>query len=1495
MHMRRSTARLLLCLQAIIAPSAIFAAEPALMPKASIYFEDSPAAGELLQAAKDLRDQGRLADAADRYQTALEQFPAKVTLASPNIYRDVWQTVVTELASDPALLQAYRRNYEPAARAALDRAGEGLDGDVAALAALTRRYPLTSAAFEAGCRRAAVLLERAEPNEAQSALLEIASHPDLSENADRYRLLVAAVALAQNDPAAAALVEAATAAPSLQQPETRELLATIKSWRSSEASSASTTQPSQSPSQPWNVTTTLPSPAWPALWQVVLPSAQNQPDRNDPAQAAALANRGEQPSSVIPWSPVIPSAYGDTIFINDGQAMLALDRSSGRTLWIYRPADNVSPTDMVMPFNRSMMSTPDPRSVLVSSDRAIGVIGHATEWRMRFQGAETGNALVCVDAITGKPLWQLRPGEIDPLLANAYFHGSPLSDPGGTRRVYVALRRTQVSGFGDSFLAAIDLSTGKPVWKRHLGSSVNTNSPRSSSLSRMMQVGHRLIVADPSGVVACVEGATGTIHWMTVLSEAQNGEASPYQGPRSPSPADFQVGAPVLVEAGLLVPAMRAGWPAVLIDPADGKRLRDVRGAMWPANLAAPPLLCAAPGGVLTIGSSATLFDGKTLEVRWTAPLGKATPRLSPQGRPAITARHIVVPCQDRIVVLSTADGSIEAELLGPPSGNVLAMDHELIIATSSSVLGCMTWDQAYARLSRQITQSPTDAQPALALAHVALSAKRPDALIQAVDAALLATRQRLDAPEVFPQLVRIAESASLDLPTRQTVFDRLAQAMRTPEDQVTYHLALGQFFAQAGRAAEAVEQYQTILGQSQLATTIYRGPSGSKQAGIEALVRLTQAVKDAGPSSYDRFDAIAAMRLKEIAPSDVPSLLELSKQYPLSRSAPLAVTMAAERMATEGNYAGAMLALRTAYRSPGASTLLSRIVGSAVETCEKRKQPRAARQWLVRAKRDHPTLEPLRAGQPVSIDQWLSLLNDTYAGAAALPTLNLPLREATVVPGRLLLPSEQPRAMWLRDRMLTLTGDKVRCTRAADLTTEWETKIAGQGVRLLWHSEEQVLLWITGSATLLSLDPATGKTNWSATDLRATLEDVGSPQQRAKARSLEQRRFLEMANNAPMIVRNGRVEMAVKDDAKPTIMLGVNESTICIADSVGRMLGVDRVTGQVRWREMASVDRLSKMVMDDETIVASGVDGLRTESQSQTLIVLDAATGQRRYPTIEEDDALSWIGLGGDGLLLSATPSQVTARSAVRGDVTWRCALPASTPFSQASLGGDHLLVQAGGVMHSIDLSNGQVVKQFTGLPREITSQPPKLTAVEGSWHALAPTFAAVFSEEGSLQWRDGLIESDKALVAQAASERLMIAVSFAGPDPAMRQAAIRAAMDAMAGAGAPGVVMLPGVPGVVGGPMPVAPQMEARFNAELADARRARLRNGPPVQPEGPSIYRLYLFDRVTGSLLDQSTLATIPEAVRPECVTVLDDRLLLGTANATVVIRGTISKGK
>ncbi|NDD54137.1 hypothetical protein EBZ39_09705, partial [bacterium] len=47
--------------------------------------------------------------------------------------------------------------------------------------------------------------------------------------------------------------------------------------------------------------------------------------------------------------------------------------------------------------------------------------------------------------------------------------------------------------------------------------------------------------------------------------------------------------------------------------------------------------------------------------------------------------------------------------------------------------------------------------------------------------------------------------------------------------------------------------------------------------------------------------------------------------------------------------------------------------------------------------------------------------------------------------------------------------------------------------------------------------------------------------------------------------------------------------------------------------------------------------------------------------------------------------------------------------------LAGVNELVQAGGVMHSIDLSNGQIVKQFTGLPREITSQPPRLAAIEG------------------------------------------------------------------------------------------------------------------------------------------------------------------------------------
>ena len=55
--------------------------------------------------------------------------------------------------------------------------------------------------------------------------------------------------------------------------------------------------------------------------------------------------------------------------------------------------------------------------------------------------------------------------------------GTPIVMSG---RVVTLVRRSQASGFQDTFVVAVEASTGRPLWRRHVSSAVTSSWPLAS-------------------------------------------------------------------------------------------------------------------------------------------------------------------------------------------------------------------------------------------------------------------------------------------------------------------------------------------------------------------------------------------------------------------------------------------------------------------------------------------------------------------------------------------------------------------------------------------------------------------------------------------------------------------------------------------------------------------------------------------------------------------------------------------------------------------------------------------------------------------------------------------------------------------------------------------------------------------------------------------------------------------------------------------------------
>ncbi|QNN24010.1 PQQ-binding-like beta-propeller repeat protein [Planctomycetales bacterium ZRK34] len=1311
----------------VFAVTAGLDARPAIA--AQVYVQDSPAAAELLAAARDRTAKDELDDAARLVQRVFDEHGSKLLERASSDYTEARRMGQRLLIDNPALLKLYRELHEPIAAAALQEAGS----DREKLIEVVHRYALTDAGLTAGLRVAGLAMEAGQMQTAAVLLDQLADHPHHGTSAALLADLTARAAILHGDmeqyhAARARLIEAGQ----------RDLVATLD-----RLAVKVTHRPAPSPLTPLDP---LPPAEAPGdvnqpLWSVSMGGAEQyliDLYQIDQQQIGSSADEGR-------YLNLMPYVAGPTLYLNDGHVATALEPSSGRQLWRTEVVPN-DDEDQVMnrPYQRWLPNGVDVNLVAIGEGRAVGLFGFGAMVQQAYYYRRPAESqMACLDAATGQLLWELKPEQIQDDLEGAFWYGRPIVDGG---RVYATIRRRQRTQFQDAYVVALDLREGRVLWQRHLVSTALTDRNVVPSLCHMTLADGYLYVDSGLGAVAKLAAADGQIDWLTLvpIDEDQSLQSS-YQ--------PWGASAPVLVEAGLLV---FDDWMDVIrqFDPATGRIIEALPASRW----GSPNYLGSIDGDVLAIGSNVGRFDGQTLTRRWMY----ESPDSMLAGRAAVAGERMYLPVGSAVELIDLTDGKLVKRLPVRVPANLLALDGQLLTVDRQGVNSYSSWQVAADQLRQRAAAMPDDPRPMMALAWLSYNTQRRDSLLEALDRALqIVAERRPDAETtqaLFTQLLSMSEQTPIeDHDLRGALFERMAALTSSPAQEVTYRLALARYLESTDKPAEAVAQYQTILADPIYRRQLFTHETGSRQAGLEAQRRLQLLIKQRGDELYASFDAYAQRRFDDLSNQvDAAALIELAEAYPLSHAAVEALIKAADYTAADGHVREAVSLLRRAGQSTDDPATLGRIFGREAELFEQAAQPHRARRVLRSMMAAYPNVTPRREGKPVDAAAWIKQLNDQTKARGLMARINPPLTSpAAMLEGTLLSAVQQDPDASPPPVFLLRLPQSIQLRRAEDLSIVWTRPLeTDEPVQLLTIDPQSLWLFYPQSLRMTKLTVEDGKMLWDQDTLAETLDAINTPEASRHRTPQEQhvRRLLGPGRliNQIRMQRNAGPQI----DELPQPMVAVSDLGIALVDHRGRVVVVNAETGKIRWQAATIVRFAASVKMDSRHLMIAGSD----EDDAPLLCVYDASTGQMLHRLIKpRNQNVTWMDLTEDGVLVYVSAMQVEAFDLNRGQSTWLTE-PGVRLLGEggAWLSGRRLILMSQeGDLLWVDVADGRVTSRMP--LRDTISEPFAITPDMGGWIVRGAKAAVAVDDDGRMRWRDAIIEPHR-LVEHVVTDRYVV-----------------------------------------------------------------------------------------------------------------------------------------
>ena len=842
-----------------------------------VYLDDSPSADQSLERAREFARLGNTDEAVRVLQRVLDDQGEFVVPepGDPDLFIAARQRVHRILLADDGLMRRYRELEGPRAAAMLEA---GLEADA------ERTRLLTDAGFDAALLLAQDDLEAARFGAAWRTLEQLEAHPSrVGERSARAGTMAGLVGAYTLEPARAA-----------------RLRAVSDRWRADAGLEPDAPGPAERP-RPVE-----------QLWPFdAAPGADLGGVLSRPLAQERLGERIEEVRSLAQESQAaglpqnarvlhaMPTVVGDTTYVNDGRTVTAFDRFTLTPRW--RTA--VVGPESAASRGSHARGLEDASTVTVADPFVVALTGLT----IRRQTAPE-RVLCALDPRTGDVVWTTLLSESgDPDLADGLFRGPVVVDQDtvivGVVRESSQLRLASVA------LVGFDLFTGELVWRRPIASSgfvswVTRNDAADAPLADAGVV-YR---ADRMGVVTAIESATGRVLWLRRAPRAfdeRPGATRPWEANR-----------PVRLDDGRLALLSPDRSRVLVIDGATGELVESIPAL----RLGLPHYLLGGDGVLVGVGSQQVTARPMEPAEGAEEPEVVALTRVSGagiRGRVVVAGDRLLVPTVEGVRVVPRAFDPGRGELEGADipldsSGNLVATTGQLTVVDDERVHSYLSWNAAERLLRSRMDTDPGDPSPAVTFAELAYRAGRPESILGAVDHAVAAIERDPFAEvsehsrgRLFRSLLEMVEPPQtrqapvrLEDGLRDRLIARLLGVAREPREQVAALMAAARFLDASGRPAEAVERYQQILGSPALARSVFRLGGTAMPAATEATRRLRRLIGIEGRAVYASYDAEARRLLAEAEGSpDADTFERIARRYPVSIHAPLAWSLAADRL----------------------------------------------------------------------------------------------------------------------------------------------------------------------------------------------------------------------------------------------------------------------------------------------------------------------------------------------------------------------------------------------------------------------------------------------------------------------------------------------------------------------------------------------------------------------------------------------------------------------
>jgi len=1213
-------------------------------PARSAFPDDSVVASDTLARAGELDDGGNSSEAVRVLQQLLLAEPDKVLATSADrlLYVPVRSVVYAFLLSRPELLRKYRVQEEPEAANVLAK------GD---MEGVERSRFLTTSGLEAAMRIAQRRLEMGQFEAARLALDDVPAHPDFSgENAAEVGRLAAEIAVY------------------LPRPE-------VVAW-----AEALGGKPGDAVEWPAALRRTMRSSLHPSV------AVAEELPRSVPLAGDTFRGTGAEAGGPVPAerrdgarsfgrSWVFPTVVGESVIVNDGLTVRAMDRATLVPLWELLP-DGASVRDfadeLAAAGNTLGREIEDAATVTVAEDIAVATTG------IPVGGSRVGDQRVhAMSAVDGTPMWSVDPSWLDSRLAEATVRGPAVIQDG---TVVLSMRKqANFRRLTSLYLAGLDLYSGRLLWVRHVASIGSLPWGRSQSRPEATVSDRGMVFrGDEMGVLTAVEAATGRPRWVRLLTSTKPFDP-PYRSAEAPPPRDMVT--PV-VWGDTLIYLEAEGGDIVQVSTVDGRRIA-TRNA---SALAGPRYLVKVGDMLAGVGVNRVAFVPLNDFANGTVRLSGPLPSTGGVGRALATGATLTVPLATGLAVIDprTPDNIRTVPLSA--SGNVIVSDSvggdsHLLVADGDRLYSYIGWEVAEARLTERLRANPSDAPTIRTFMEIANRAGRNDRLRElaerAVALAIGPDGEAESQEALFSLLLKLVRAgtpredergATLPLKPLEDgahvdgMLEALERCANTPRQSVEQSLELAAHREAGDRPQEAVEAYQRVLEDASLSRVVLAGQRLPTLAGVEARQRLEALLERTGPGPYAAFDRQAEAELAGLNPEAGAGVVALiAERYPAAERGTEMWLLASERAAAVGDAGFAAASVGRAVRAARVSELIGRTVdpavwgrvASAAVRFGEGREAAAYRFLRSLAARDAALVVSVD-GVDVGITEVVKSFRERLALAPSRPRVAPLLENAVhqVIAGwapveavgttPIGCPADQVFMVSESAREFALWSEQLEDDR---LAPAWVRPILdADPVPLRATADESVVFWpVSGGGVVECIDNLTGETRWKTIDLAEAMEGGQA----------SQRRFPKLST--PL---DGTVDA--------TDLLVANDSaTVVLVQRTGRAVAFDLASGATLWTGSVGAARVFDVQLCGDILLVSGAGELEKGADGQgrlapVLASVSLKTGEALGAVAPEQlgEHVRWIrplvGKNGSGDAIVATAAGLLRVQPRTASVVW-------------------------------------------------------------------------------------------------------------------------------------------------------------------------------------------------------------------------------------------------